>query len=265
MPLPYENPKWDRARKEVKKIGYCFDAVPTMDGYIKILRESGMGKEDYAHYFACISNCYHSWVRDRYLVDPNDPLLIDDICRFGISGVLAQQLGGLDLPQWENEFARALYALAAIDCTEAAYFTDKKSVLGCMLTEDHKAAERLLSTVEAEDKPRIGSQYIDLKYLKNIYLAVIHRDEAAFRAEMVRRVKNYRRNPYTHTVVIDFPLVALIKIAKRNGISYQEDVAEVPKALLAERPVAATLLKLPLAEEAAEQFGLCCGELWEPK
>lgn len=112
MVLPYENPKWERLRKDISQVGYHFEDIPSMDGYVKRLRQSAMRKEDYAHYFASLSLRYHSWVRDRYLMNPNDPMLADDIYRSGVAGVISQQLGGLDLPQWENEFATALYKQA---------------------------------------------------------------------------------------------------------------------------------------------------------
>lgn len=231
-----------------------------MDGYLEQLRKSELRKEDYARYFARLSCNYHNWVRHRYLIDPNDPLLVGDIYRSGLSGVISQQLGGPGLLQWENEFARAMYELAALDCTGMEYLTDRKTVLSCMLTGDFAAAEKLLSAVPAEDEPRVGSQCLELRYLKKLYLAVIRRDETAFNAEIVRRVKGYRRNPYTHTVVIDFPLVALIKIAGRNGIAYREDVAEIPKAMLAEGfAVPADCPKPPLCDEASALFGVYSG------
>ena len=257
MVLPYENPKWERLRKDISQVGYHFEDIPSMDGYVKRLRQSAMQKEDYAHYFASISLQYHSWVRDRYLMNPNDPMLADDIYRSGISGIISQLLGGLALPQWENEFATALYELVTLDRTDAEYFTNKKSVFSCMLMNDFESAEQMLSTIEADNAPRIGAQYIDLKYLKNLYLAIIHGDETAFHDEIVRRIKTYRKNPYTHSVVIDFPLVALIKIANRNGIAYSGQVAEIPQAMLTGQfTTSANCAKPPLSEEVAELFGV---------
>ena len=260
MLLPYENPKWERLRKDILQIGYHFEDTPRMDGYVKRLRKSAMQKEDYAHYFASLSLSYHSWVRDRYLMNPNDSMLADDTYRSGVAGVISQQLGGLDLPQWENEFATALYELVALDRTDAEYFTNKKSVLSCILLNDFELAEQMLSTIEADHELRIGAQYIDLKYLKNLYLAIIHGDEAAFNDEIVRRIRAYRKNPYTHSVVIDFPLVALIKIANRNGIAYLGYAAEIPQAMLTQQfTTSAKCTKPPLMEEAAEMFGVYCG------
>lgn len=260
MLLPFENPKWEKLRKEVSKIGYHFEDIPNMDGYVKRLRKSEMQKADYAHYFACISLKYHSWVRDRYLMNPSDPILADDTYRSGISGVISQQLGGLSLPQWGNEFATAMYELAALGCTEIEYFTNKKSVLSCMLMRDFESAEQILSTIEADNEPRIGAQYIDLKYLKSLYLTIIHGDETAFNTEIVRRIKAYRKNPYTHAVVIDFPLVALIRIANRNGIAYLEDVAEIPQIMLTQQfAISERCTKPPLSDEVSGLFGIYIG------
>lgn len=257
MSLPRENPKWEKLRGEISQIGYHFEAVPNMDSYINMLRKSGMQKADYAHYFACLSVNYHSWVRDRYLADPGDPLLADDIYRSGICGVISQRLGGPGLLQWEKEYSLALYQLAALGRARAEYFPGKGSVLGCMLAGEHEAAKRLLSTVEADDGPRIGAQYIELKYLKNLYLAIIHRDETAFNEEIARRIRTYRKNPYTHAVVIDFPAAALVRIAGDSGMAYLGSAAEIPQAMAAGRLTVSEGCPMPpLWEEAVGLFGI---------
>lgn len=257
MSLPYENPKWEKLRGEISEMGYRFEDIPNTDGYVRMLRKSKMEKADYAHYFACLSVKYHSWVRDRYLTDPGDPLLADDIYRSGMAGVLAQRLGGPGLPQWEKEYSRAVYQLAALDRAGMECFTEKRSVLGCMLTGELEAAERLLSAIEADNEPRLGAQYIDLKYLKNLYLAIIRGDEAAFNAEIVRRVRTYRKNPYTHAVVIDFPAVALVRIAGKNGLAWLGNAAEIPRTMLTGQLAPSPSCAMPpLWEEAVQQFGI---------
>lgn len=120
--------------------------------------------------------------------------------------------------------------------------------------------QRMLSMVEADNEPRTGAQYIDLKYLKNLYLTIIRGDETAFNTEIVRRIKTYRKNPYTHAVVIDFPLVALIRIANRNGIAYLEDVAEIPQIMLTQQfTTSAKCAKPPLSDEVSDLFGIYVG------
>lgn len=258
--LTYQSPKWVKARAEVLKIGYNFANSSNVNGYIRRLRESGAEKRDYAHYFASLSLCYHSWATDRYLINPSDPMLIDEIYRSGISGVISQQLGGLPLPQWKVSFETALYELTALDCTEIEYFQDRKSVLSCMLMNDFELAEQMLLDIEMDVDARIGSQYIELKYLKNLYLHIIYKDEALFNEEAERRIKTYRRNPYTHAVIIDFPLTALIKIANKNGIDYWGDVAEVPRTILSHQfSFSREQLKPPLSNEASDLFGIYCG------
>ena len=96
-----------------------------------------------------------------------------------------------------------------------------------------------------------------MKYLKNLYLAVLQGDDAVFNDEIIRRIKYLRRNPPSHTVAIDFPLVAIVKIAWKSGLCCQVEAAELPEFLLnetcilyRERP------KLPLDDEAFERFGI---------
>lgn len=258
--LAYQSPKWIKARAEVLEIGYNFANNTNVDGYIKRLRESKAEKKDYAQYFASLSLTYHLWVRNRYLINPNDPIIIDDIYCSGISGIISQQLGGLPLPQWKKSFELALFELTALDCTEMEYFHDRKSVLSCILVNDFELAEQMLSDIEMDTDARIGSQYIELKYLKNLYLSIIQKNEALFNKEVERRIKTYRRNPYTHAVIIDFPLTSLIKIANKNGIEYWGDVAEVPRTLLSRQfSFSREQLKPPLSNEASTLFGIYCG------
>lgn len=65
---------------------------------------------------------------------------------------------------------------------------------------------------------------------------------------------------YTHSTVIDFPLVALIKIANRNRIAYLGQLAEIPQAMLTQQfTTSAKCTKPPLMEGAAELFGVYSG------
>lgn len=250
--LTYQSPKWEKCKQELIQIGYDFSKELNIDGYIRELKNSKMEAEDYCHFFACISLQYRSWATSLYLNNPHDLRIIDNIYCSGMAGVLSQQLGGLDLPQWKNQFQTALYELAAIGYTDICYLQDNYSALSCMLTENLELAERMLSNIDMDVSPRIGSQYVELKYLKNIYLAIIQGDEFAFNSEIIRRIKTYRKNPYTHAVIIDFPVIALIRIAKKYGISYRENVAEIPTILLNDKITIQTeQLKLPFSDEAS--------------
>ncbi len=251
--LAYQSPKWEKCKKELVQLGYDYSKGPTIEGYVRQLENSKMDVKDFCDYFSCLSLVYHSWARDFYLNNPHDLIVIDNIYCSGIAGMLCQQLGGSGLNQWQNIFQTALYELAAIGCTNISYLQDNNSVLSCMLTGNIELAERMLSNTDMDMSPRIGSQYIELKYLKNLYLALIQEDELAFNSEITRRIKMYRRNPYTHAVIIDFPAIALIKIAKRRGISYRGNVAEIPEILLDDNIIIqAERLKLPFSDKISE-------------
>lgn len=115
----------------------------------------------------------------------------------------------------------------------------------------------MLSGIEMDLTLLVGSEYIELKYLKNLYLAVLQGNEAEFNEEIIRRIKTLRRNPPSHTVVIDFPLTAIVKIAGKNGLRCHVEAAELPAFLLNETYVLREENpKLPLSEEAFEQFGI---------
>lgn len=48
--------------------------------------------------------------------------------------------------------------------------------------------------VEMGMTPRAGLQYTELKYLKNIFVAIIQKNELLFNNEIIRRIKTYRKN-----------------------------------------------------------------------
>lgn len=256
--LAYQSPKWEKCKNELAQFRYDFSKMPTIESYVRQLKNSKMEIKDFCHYFSCLSLRYHSYATDFYLNNPQDLLVIDCTYCSGIAGVLSQQLGGLNLPQWKNEFQTALYELAAIGYMNTPYLQDNKSVLSCMLTENFDVAAQMLSSVEVDLSPRVGSQYVELKYLKNLYLAIIRRDELAFNSEIVRRIKTYRRNPYTHAVIIDFPAISLIRIAKKHGINYKENVAEIPEMFLNDNIIVRSeQLKLPFSDRISILSNQC--------
>jgi len=127
-----------------------------------------------------------------------------------------------------------------------------------MLTDNFDLAMNILSNVEADISLRIGSQYLELKYLKKLYLAIIQKDELAFNKEIVRRIKTYRRNPYTHAVIIDFPTISLIKIATKYGVNYKEHVAEIPEMFLNDNIIVQPeQLELPFSDRISLLLGEC--------
>lgn len=258
--LPYENPKWEKNRKEILKIGYEFSNDLNVDSYIQKLKDSEQRKEDYSHYFACLSMVYHEWVLDCYLTEPNNPKIIDNTYRSGIAGVICQQLGGLHLKQWENIFHMALYKLVSVDCIDNICLQDEQSVLSCMLAGNFGLAQKMLDNIEKDAIPKIGSQYIEVRYLKSLYLAIIKGDEILFNKLIVKRAETYRHNPYDHAIIIDYPLVALIKIAKKYGIDYNESLAEIPCMMIDRKnTIQREHLKLPFADEASKRFDVDCG------
>lgn len=248
--IAYQSKKWDKCKQELLRIGYDFSKAPNLDSYMQKLKNSKKAAKDYCHYFGCLSLLYHECATNFYLNNPNDPLVIENTYYSGMAGVLCQKLGGLHLSQWKNSFQTALYELVSIDCTDNCYLQNNDSILSCMLTGKLELAERKLSDIDIDLSPQVGSQYVELKYLKNLYLAIIKNDEPTFNREIINRIKIYRKNPYTHAVIIDFPVLALIRIAKKYGLNYQNNVAEIPSILLNEKiTIQPECLKLPFSDK----------------
>ena len=63
-------------------------------------------------------------------------------------------------------------------------------------------------------------------------LAIIEKDEKKFNEELMKRIKLYRKNSVDYAILFDVISVAMIKLAKRRGISYTFSVAEIPEFFL---------------------------------
>ena len=65
-------------------------------------------------------------------------------------------------------------------------------------------------------------------FLKELYLALIECNERKFIDLLAQRIKKYRKNPVDYATIIDYPSIALIKIAKIYGIHSDCSIIEIP-------------------------------------
>lgn len=70
--------------------------------------------------------------------------------------------------------------------------------------------------------------------MKDIYTAMLTKNEIAFNNALKYRIKKYRRYTYDYSIFLDTCSVAMIKLAPKFGISHDFSIAEIPDYFLDE-------------------------------
>lgn len=191
-------------------------------------------KRKYLGYLSsCVQN-YHLIACNYYIMDNLDYKSIDYTYLSGISGILADRIGkagNQNKYQYKSitETELSLYELIATDETEIDFFKDKDSVIYHIYHGNYDKAEGLLQSIEMNDSIEEGCLYDTIEYLKDIYMAIIARDEDLFNEELAKRIRKYRKDMVGYSTIIDVISIALIKMARKAELNYHLDVIEIPK------------------------------------
>lgn len=105
-------------------------------------------------------------------------------------------------------------------------------IIHAMLNEEYgKAKELLLAYTEEQDESQ-ELYFIHLPYVKQIYFAMLNKDEDEFNEQLAKRINKYRKRPSDYQPVIDITSIALIKMAEKLGLQYKFSVEEIPEYFL---------------------------------
>lgn len=131
------------------------------------------------------------------------------------------------------------FAAAAIGRLEL--FEKYGDCLGCELIKamyhgDHDKARQLVEelpdTEEMYEKYKLfESYYYGSRYMKDLYVSILNRDEKAFNNALIRRLKNVRTG---YVTPIDIVSLSMIRFAKKAGLECKIKAIEIPKAFLAD-------------------------------
>ena len=146
------------------------------------------------------------------------------------------------------ELNSLVYALVSVNEFETAkkvcQYNNK--LLFYMLNEEYDKAQEILNEIPDNPDETKEVYYTSSPYLKKIYQAIISGNEKDFEAAMLYRVKKYRRYTYDYSFILDTCSITMIKFARKRGLDYHFDIAEIPKYFLDENNhVDKELYKLP--------------------
>ena len=251
MKLDYKNKKWDKHFTNIKKVikdlkGELTGAININTSYKNLIENKEPTKQNYYRYLKSCQRNYASDAGTCYVLDNGDYKAVDYTYLSGITGVLASELMGEALEDGNMDLQEAIYELIATDQTQVSYLRDEKELISCIFNQNYEKAKELLDNIQADEEVIEGSYYEAVPALKNIYMAIIEKNERAFNEELQKRIKRYRRNAVGYTTEIDYISVALIKMAKKAGINYTFDVIEIPGSFFDESYEINKEFKLPI-------------------
>lgn len=233
MKIDYKNKKWDKQLTNLNKVikdlkGKLSGEINITSAYKNLIENREPSKKNYSAYLKSCQRNYASAAGSRYMLDNSDYKAVDYTYLSGLTGVLASELMGEILDDKNMDLQEAIYELIAADYTQVSYLREESGIISCIFNQKYEKAKELLDNIQADEEVVEGSYYKDYSALKNIYMAIIEKNEKAFNEELQKRIKRYRRNMVGYTTKIDYISIALIKLAKKAGIHYTFEVIEIP-------------------------------------
>ena len=233
--FPYQGVKWDKGVAEYKKVSAT---IPGGSAGLKNL-EFCVNKfivnadKDFIELYYGLSADYYSIARGIYLCDPQNPTCFDYIFMAGLSFAIMDTLIIHHYPTKRkifNDFPieqqEMKYSLIATDQTNFNYLLNGNDIISYTLTGQYQKAKKIMDQIE-KSEDWVG-YLIDYCNVKSIYDCIFNKDQDGFNLALVARIKKYRKNMVGYFPIIDIASIALIKMAKMQGIACTVDVIEVP-------------------------------------
>ena len=253
MTIDYSTPKREKLKKDYKDTPIedrFFPIERTIDRYLKPLDPansclplikvrsevfyhiSGAYRLIYEYY--CLEECMQEAFGYLYLYAASIlkayELSSDEVKVNGKNPAIQRAIDlGFDLNS-------VVYALISVNEFETAkkVCQDNNKLLFYMLNEEYDKAQEILNTIPDNPDEKKEVYYTTSPYLKKIYQAIISKNEKDFEAEMLYRIKKYRRYTYDYSFILDTCSIMMIKFARKRGMDYHFDIAEIPKYFLDE-------------------------------
>lgn len=140
---------------------------------------------------------------------------------------------------WMNtnqDVPAVIFALMSVNEMDLAreFSADREPVLHYFLTGDDEKIRKCVELLPKFSECPVDTYYGHSMYLKEIYQAILEKDEKKLNKALGNRIRTYRKNPADYSTIIDTCSIAMIKLAKRQGMQYRHHVIEIPEYYLNE-------------------------------
>lgn len=239
MKIEYKGKKWDKEVENIKKYKKTSGGILNKNEIYNIEEFQKNGSNDYLRLYIHLASCYEQMVRWYYLDNICSEMIGKYTYLSGIAFLVAKRIYSKGIQtkyiniikeRIESGIDFALFQLIASGGIENSFIKyEENNLIMLMFRKNYDQAKMLLDQITGDPDEAKEIYYIESKYLKKIYMAIIEHDEIRFNEELGKRIKKYRRNMVGYSTIVDIVSVALIKIAEREGLHCTVDVIEIPR------------------------------------
>lgn len=151
------------------------------------------------------------------------------------------------------------HAIALNELEIAKRYSSICPVISLVLASEYDKARTFLEDLDIKTDDSQEPFYIHISFLKDIYLAMLDRNEDKFNELLSKRISKYRRRPASYQPYVDTTSVALIKMAKKLGVQCKFSVEEIPEYFLTTRAsiknADCCIMDLQKCERAFKEWG----------
>lgn len=255
--LDYKNKKWDKVIAclcESKKIlagGY--------EREIDVIIDECKNTSDFYRMCVCLARTYGLCVNE-YLSEGNNKKVIEAtylsvksffmFCRMKKKDIPTKQVNTNLFSELESFICKAI----TIGCFDEFLDCYDNTIMGSLFLGKPEETQKLVDQIPDIDDKTIDVYYIKPQFLKNIYYALLEKDENLFKEELSKRIRKYRRNMVDYATIIDYTTIGLIKTAKLYGLNVDLNIVEIPDFLMEDNNnnEQFALLKIPFQNKIEE-------------
>ena len=233
--LVYKSAKWEIAIAALKKASKTIPGgnagLYNLEYTVEKFESSP--EQDFIDLYYKLSGIYHSIATSTYLCEPNSTTVYDSIFQSGLSFLIADTLLANHYPTNRTVFnglpilrQEAKYCLIATNQDDLAYLKNGTDIISYTLTGQYEKAKKLLDKVAASTNWQ--GHLVDYCYMKEIYTGLFQKDTKGFNKALAHRIQKYRKNMVGYFPIIDIVSIALIQMAKAQGIECTVAAIEIP-------------------------------------
>lgn len=232
--LDYKNKKWDKVMAHL-----CESKKILVGGYkreIDVIIDECEETSDFYRMCVCLARTYGLCVNE-YLSESNNEKVIETtylsvksfflFCRMKNKEIPTKQKNTNLFSEMESFICKAI----TIGCFDEFLDCYDNTIMGSLFLGKLEETKKLVGEIPDIDEKTVDVYYIKPQFLKNIYYALLNKDESLFKEELSKRVRKYRRNMVDYATIIDYTSIGLLKTAKLYGMNVDLNIVEIPDFL----------------------------------
>lgn len=266
--LDYQSPKWAKEQKrELQLFRQAKGQDITLLNLQRILKEEEEfpAMRNYKELYTNLHLKYRILAGSSYLRNNSDTQVVHYTYLSGMAAVCAYLFSHATPSEKHNDteqknivldFSYGLLQLFAVRSSLPQCLSSLEHPYVQMLLGNFEQAVVLLSSTLSEYDAAQPYAVLMSDAAHLTVQAMAEKDEKRLTAQLIQRVKAYRKQPVGYSTFVDAYSIAYIKLAHLNNMNCELDIIEVPKIFFDDTvcQIDAQKVKLPFFDDAIEQL-----------